>query len=608
MNRFSRFLPGLSLACLALAAPSVWALSSGDLIKQGVSLLRDGKAQESLDLFTKAQRLDPNGSKPHYYIASALERLGEPDSARFEYETAIKISPKYVEALTGLGRLMRKQGKPAEGTAKLEEAVKYNAKDAPALYALGQSYLEDKRYADAEKVFRKGTLLKQGRALFLAGTALALEGKGDTKQAEELFIRARETDPNNLRVRIDLGGFYSRKKIPALAAPEYGHASTLDPQNPDVHYLYGKALVGMGEFNSGLAAFIRATQQDSTFAPAYLESGRLFFRAKRYREAADNFRTFTGLRADDYEGYLELGRALANDPYTSDKVEATITLTKANELRPDVPEVLGSLCKLYADQGEGGRDSALVYCDQFAETADSLTAEEHLRVGILYVAADDSVRAFDHLTRAVAQDSSHTKDANFQLGFLFFARRDYPSAIPYFERTLEADSAFLPALLNLALCRLQGQERPEAIEIFRRALIVKPSDPRPMIWIGQTMLQMEPDSLPVALDMFRAAIEADSANGDGYRGAGLALLLMDNCFEALGYFTQATALEPQHVQGHIWLGQNYSKCKDQAHAKLEFNKAIDIDPTNREASRGLEIIRKWEQQQIQRTAEGTTNP
>ncbi len=593
---------------LAVAAPSLWALSSGDLIKQGVSLLRDGKIQESLDLFTKAQRLDPNGPKPHYYIASALERLGPDyaDSAMVEYNTAIKLNPKYVEALTGLGKLLRKLGKKMEGTAKLEEAVKYDPKDAAALYALGLSYLEDKRFADAEKIFRKGTLLKQGRALFLAGTALALEGKGDMKQAEELFIRARETDPNNLRVRLDLGGFYMRKKIPVLAAPEYGRAAELDPKNPEYHYLYGKALVGMNEFNAGLAAFISATQQDSTYAPAYLESGRLFYRAKRYKEAADNFKVYTGLVPDDYQGYVELGRALANSRDPADKVEAVITLTKANELKAGVPELLGSLCKLYSEQGEAGRDSALSYCDQYASVADSLTAEENLRIGTLFVAAGDSAKAFEHLTRAVAQDSSLYKDANFQLGFLFFARQDFASATPYFERTLQADSTFVPALLNLALSKLQLNDKPKAIEILRRALVVNPKDVRAMIWIGQTMLTMEPDSLPVALDTYRAAIAIDSTNADAYRGAGLALLLMDNCNEALGYFQKAAGLQPDHVQGHIWMGQTYSKCRDQANAKLEFNKALEIDPTNREASRGLDIIRKWEQQQLERKSGKST--
>ncbi|HEU5311964.1 MAG TPA: tetratricopeptide repeat protein, partial [Candidatus Eisenbacteria bacterium] len=52
--------PAILVAALAGMAPNAWALSSGDLIKQGVSLLRDGKTQEALDLFTRAQKLDPN--------------------------------------------------------------------------------------------------------------------------------------------------------------------------------------------------------------------------------------------------------------------------------------------------------------------------------------------------------------------------------------------------------------------------------------------------------------------------------------------------------------------------------------------------------------------
>ena len=581
------------------------ALSSGDLIKQGVGLLRDGKNQEALDLFTRAQRLDPNGARPHYYIASALDRLGAPDSAKVEYETALRINPKYVEALTGLGKLLRKQGQKEPGTARLEEAVKNGPKDAPGLYALGQAYLEDKRWDDAERIFRKGTLLKQGRALFLGGTALALEGKGDLKQAEEIFIRARETDPNNLRVRLDFGGFYTRKKIPVLAAPEYGVATQLDPKNPEVFYLYGKALVGMNEFNAGLAAFIRATDQDSAYAPAYLESGRLFYRAKRHKEAADNFRTYTGLKPDDPEGYVELGRALANSPDPNDRQEAIVVLTTANEKIPDVPDVLGALCRLYAAQGADGKENAMLYCDKYASAADSLTAEENLRVGEIYVAADDSAKAVHHLMQAVAQDSTTAKNAYFQLGFLFFARRDYPAAIPYFEQTLKADSTFLPALLNLGLCRLQMQQKSEAIEVLRKALVIRPNDARTMVWIGQTLLSMEPDSLPIALETYQAAVAADSTSADALRGAGLALLLMDRCSDGNQYLARATGIDPEHVQGHIWLAQGLNKCRDVPSAKLEFNKAIELDPNNREAADGLRRIREWEEKQRARQSAGS---
>lgn len=595
-----RLVPLAVLAALALTATSAWALSSADLIKKGVTALKDGKAQDALTAFTEAQRLDPNSPRPHYYIASALERLDLPDSALGEYEAAIRMNPKYTEALTGLGNLLRKKGKLPEGTEKLEAAVKYDPKDAAALYSLGQAYLKDKKFDDAEKIFRKGTLLKQARALFLSGTALALEGKGDMKQAEELFIRARETDPENLRVRLELGGFYTRKKIPVLAAPEYGKAAELEPHDPEVHYLYGTALVGMNEFNAGLREFQTATTEDSTYAPAYLEAGRLFARASRPEDAAEKFRKYTELKPDDYQGWLELGRSLSKSRIPGDRQSAIGVLTQANDLKPDVPEVLGTLCRLYAEQSATYRDEALATCDKYASVADSLAPDEKLRIGTLYVANQDSAKAVPLLEKAAEEDTTLVRDANFQLGFLFFSRRDYESATPFFQRVIRADSTFVPAILNLGLCQLQSGQKSEAVETLRRAVAINPKQAQADIWIGQTLLSMEPDSLPVALDSFQRAAQVDSSSGDAMRGAGLALLLMDNCSDALDWLERATRAEPDHVQGHIWLAQAYSKCRDQVHAKEEFNKALDLDPNNQEASRGLDIIRKWEEQMQQR--------
>ncbi|HEU4723816.1 MAG TPA: tetratricopeptide repeat protein [Candidatus Eisenbacteria bacterium] len=597
----------LAALALTLTAPRVFALTSGDLIKQGVQALKDGKAEKALDLFTQAEKLDPNSPRPHYFIASALEKLGKPDSAKVQYNIALSNQPKYPEALTGLGNLLRKQGQTAEGTAKLEEAVKYGPKDPGALYSLGQAYLKDKRYEDAEKIFRKGTLLKQGRALFLAGTALALEGKGELKPAEELFIRARETDPNNLRVRMDLGGFYDRKKIPVLAAPEYGRAAELDPMNPETHFLYGKALVGMNEFNAGLAAFQKAESVDSTYAPAYLEAGRLFARAKRATDAAEKFQKYTELRPEEFTGYYELGKALSGSRVREERITAVGVLEKANEIKPDQPEVLGALCKLYTEQGADSREQAIAACDKYVASADSIEPAEKLKIGGLFAAMPDSGKALPLLRAAVAEDSTLAKDANFQIGLLLFTSKDWGAAVPYFRATLAYDSTFVPALLNLGLCQLQGGEKSGAIETFRRSLAIKPDDARTLIWVGQTLLTMEADSLPVAFETYEAAIAADSTRADAQRGAGLALLLMDRCGDGITYLGQATAMDPDHVQGHVWLAQAYSKCKDLNRAKEEFNKALEIDPTNGPASTGLQIIRNFEAKQQARPA-GATGP
>lgn len=608
MRRLRTHATGLVLVAALVAVPAAApALSSGDLIKQGIQALRDGKNRDALELFTRAERLEPNSPKPHYYIAAALERLEYPDSAQTQFLMALKENPRYTDALVGLGNLLRSTGlaKPdsirvREGTARLEEAVRYSAKDPYALHALGQAYLQDKRFTDAEAVFRRGTYLKQGRARFLDGLGLALEGKGELKQAEEILIRARETDPKDPRVRMDLGGFYMRKKIPVLAAPEYGQAAELEAKDPEAHFLYGKALVGSNQFNEGLREFQTAIKIDTTYAPAYLESGRLYYRANRSQDAADQFRAYTGFRPDDAEGFLELGRALARIPDQGVKREATVVLEKAYELGQKGPDVLGLLGRLYFELRDN--EQALLYYGMYVTKADSMTPEEKLRIGQLFVANQDSAKAVPLLQEAAAQDSALYKDANFQLGYLYFARRDFASALPYFENTLRADSTFMPALLNMGLSKLQLQDKNGALETLRRALEVNPKEVRALNWLGQTLLTLDdPDSIAAAVDVYHQAIATDSTNADSWRGAGLAYLLQKDCTNADPLLEKAVQLDPDHVQGRIWLAQSYSQCGELARAKEEFNNVLARDPTNLQAGRGLDLIRKYEEQR-QRSA------
>jgi tetratricopeptide (TPR) repeat protein len=393
-----------------------------------------------------------------------------------------------------------------------------------------------------------------------------------------------------------------------LAAPEYAMAAQMDPKNPENQYLYGKALVGMNEFNEGLKAFMAAIAADSSYAPAYLEAGRLYFRANRAADAAEELEAYTGLKPDDPEGYMELGRALAKSQNPDDRQKAIPVLEKAYEATPSC-EVAGALGKLYFEHRPPDNENALKYYDLYARCADTLmTAEEHLRLGTMYVANRDSAKAVPQLTRAVAMDSTLAKDANFQLGFLYFARKDFPGAIPYFEASLRADSTFMPALLNLGLADLAVKKPNEGVFYLRRALDVNPKENRARIWIAQTLTSL--DSLPEAQEMYQSAIVPDSTtseagkavNADGYRGVGVVLLLQKNWPDAIPPLEHAVQIEPENIQGHIWLAQAYSNSGEIDKAKIEFNKVFDIDPNNPDAVRGMDYIRKYEEQKALKAA------
>lgn len=289
-------------------------------------------------------------------------------------------------------------------------------------------------------------------------------------------------------------------------------------------------------------------------------------------------------------------------------------LEKALEKRPKDKEILGTLCKLYSEQGDEGKDNAMKACTQYADVADTLAPDERIRIGTIFASLGDTTRAVPMLTSAAQEDTSLARDSYFQLGFLYFKNQDYAGSVPYFEKTLAVDPEFVPALLNLGLAKMQLKQNPEAVGYLRRAVALRPNDRanavRAHVWIGQILMQMPADSLPSALQSFQEAAAADSANGDAIRGAGLSYLLMDNCPDAIQWLSRAATVDPEHVQGHIWLAQGYLKCKNIPLAKVEFNKAIDLDPTNRPASDGLNLIRKYEasQQQVQQKRAAQSSP
>ncbi|PYV23709.1 MAG: hypothetical protein DMG24_13350 [Acidobacteria bacterium] len=50
----------------------------------GKALLKLGRVQEAVQELEKAEKLDPDDSKPHFLLAEVYERLGEKDRARSE--------------------------------------------------------------------------------------------------------------------------------------------------------------------------------------------------------------------------------------------------------------------------------------------------------------------------------------------------------------------------------------------------------------------------------------------------------------------------------------------------------------------------------------------
>ncbi len=81
---------------------------------QGDRLRERDRSESALDAYAQAAELEPERPEPYTGRGLALLDMNDPRQAEPEFKQALKINPKYGEAIMGLAETYRSQGKKAE--------------------------------------------------------------------------------------------------------------------------------------------------------------------------------------------------------------------------------------------------------------------------------------------------------------------------------------------------------------------------------------------------------------------------------------------------------------------------------------------------------------
>lgn len=101
------------------------------------------------------------------------------DAALASFATAQRLRPNDAGAMAAAGYVYRRQGRIADSIRKLEEAFDHDPRNSRIASNLGVNYMMVRRYADAEKVYRRAVALDPGNAtaqLLLSATILSRIG------------------------------------------------------------------------------------------------------------------------------------------------------------------------------------------------------------------------------------------------------------------------------------------------------------------------------------------------------------------------------------------------------------------------------------------------
>jgi type IV pilus assembly protein PilF len=132
--------------------------------------------------------------------------------------------------------------------------------------------------------------------------------QGDLQLAKIKLDLALKQDPDSPDVHSARGTLFARLNDPAKADAEFRTALRQAPHDPDVQNNYGAYLCENGHTDAGVKRFLEAAHNALYRTPqaAYVNAGVCLRTAKRYDEAAANFRQALALQPNYAEATFQL--------------------------------------------------------------------------------------------------------------------------------------------------------------------------------------------------------------------------------------------------------------------------------------------------------------
>jgi tetratricopeptide (TPR) repeat protein len=243
-------------------------------------------------------RLHPEATAIHSNLGAALAGLGRFEEAISEYNIALKQSPHLDAARLNLALCYYKMGRLEDAAAELEKVHAANPGNVQAALLLGDSYMRLGRENDVIRVLEPEELKHPDdlAIAYLLGTAYIRKKRVQEGQAlVDLILH----NGDSAEAHLMLGTAKMGVNDFAGARDEFAKAVTLNPNLPEVHVLYAKALVLTGDSDLAAKEFEAELHVDPYNFDANLQLGAAAKQEQNYDQAKKYFQRAGETRPGD---------------------------------------------------------------------------------------------------------------------------------------------------------------------------------------------------------------------------------------------------------------------------------------------------------------------
>jgi tetratricopeptide (TPR) repeat protein len=365
----------LVLALVPLA-PAQAQMTPQQLVQDAMQKQQAGDLEGAVTEYRQFLKLHPDAAAIHSNLGAALVGLGRFEEALPEYKTALKQSPKLAGARLNLALAYYKMGRIDDAVTELEKVHVEEPANHQAVLLLADCYLRMAREDDVIRLLEpeEQKYPDDMAVAYMLGTALIRQKR---VEEGELLVDQILRNGDSAEAHLMMGSAKMNVQDYAGARDEFAKAVALNPNLPEVHVLYAKALVFTGDSDMS---------------------------AKEYK---------TELTVDPYnfDANLQLG-ATARQEQNYD--EAKKYFERAEETRPGDPGVRYQLALVAIDQGR--LDDARQILEGLVKQSPQFT-EAHVSLSLVYYRLkrpEDSKRERETVLKLTAEAQAKQPGAKVQ--------------------------------------------------------------------------------------------------------------------------------------------------------------------------------------------------
>jgi superkiller protein 3 len=311
--------------------------------------------------------------------------------------------------------------------------------------------------------------------------------------------------------------------------------------NTSVLYNEGLALKKEKKINEALQKFRQVVELDSNHGEAWYESGWCLNDLKQYGTAMDALRKARVLLPRMPKVFFELGYAFQKQNMADSAIKS---YHDCLELKPDYANVFKQLAYLYYEKSQ-------------------------------YALAMENFIKYEQYAASPSTDYLYW----YKKGFTCNALKDYANAKTALQKSESINSGYINTFNELGFCCTKLKQDEEAIEYFKKAMVLDPKSHVPYNGIAEVYRDNK-KNMDEAMVWYRKTLDMNPTERKACFGMGYCLNAKEQYADAAGYLKKAIESEPTFVAAYVELGYSYYMLGRMDESLANLNKAMAMNAGN----------------------------